>query len=78
MPDLTGKHELELNIIGDGREFLNFWDWAHGNDVICQITAEGKLMLIIYDEASSELPTKEITFPEFLQLVKDSIASRRV
>jgi hypothetical protein len=31
------KIELELNIIGDGRIFLNFWDFTHGRDVCAEI-----------------------------------------
>jgi len=62
---MQGKHNLELNWPGDGRLFLNFWDWAHGNDVACEVV-EGKLML----------EGKEITFQEYIQLVTESIEKR--
>lgn len=39
---MTGKHKIELNLVEDGREFLNYWDWAHGKDVCCEIR-DGKL-----------------------------------
>ncbi len=76
---IEGKHELELKINGegDGRKFLNFWDWAHGNDVCCQIKDE-KLFLSKYDENGDDLPEKEITFAQFLELVEQSIMKRRV
>lgn len=72
--DLQGKHKLELKINGerDGRKFLNYWDWAHGRDVCCEIK-DGKLWLSQLDEQGEELPDKEITFTEFLALVEDSI-----
>lgn len=74
---LEGKHKLELNIVGDGRSFLNFWDWAHGNDVVCEIRDE-KLYYTPIDENSKSLPEKEISFNEFLTLVKESIEKRKL
>lgn len=69
---LFGKHRLELNIVGDGREFLNFWDWAHGNDVYVEI--RDKSLILNADEPEE----KVISFEEFLILVKASIASRTI
>jgi hypothetical protein len=37
MSAIEGKYELELNFVGDGRVFLNFWDFMHGDDVIAEI-----------------------------------------
>jgi hypothetical protein len=74
---LEGKENIELNFPGDGRTFLNFWDWAHGNDVVCQIK-KGKLMLTEYDKNSKKLPEREISFQEFLKLVKKSILKRKL
>ncbi len=71
------KESLELHSPGDGRLFLNFWDWAHGDDVIVEIIND-KLMLRQRDENADELPSKEITFTEFLKLVKESIESRKI
>lgn len=31
------KIKLELNLLEDGRMFLNFWDAMHGNDVVSEI-----------------------------------------
>jgi len=72
MASTTGKHKIELNIVGDGREFLNFWDWAHGNDVVCEIR-DNSLIL-----NAGEPEEKIITFEEFLILVKASVASRTI
>ncbi len=69
--ELEGKHRLELNYPGDGRLFLNYWDWAHGNDVCCEVV-DGRLMKPNYD-GDGELPSTEITFNEFLALVEESI-----
>lgn len=65
------KIKIELNLIDD-RAFLNFWNWYNGDDVVCQIV-DGKLMLNKYDEDANELPPKEITFPEFIEMVKARI-----
>ena len=65
------KVKLELNI-PDDRAFLNFWNWYNGDDVVCKIVG-GKLMLNQYDEDANELPPKEITLPEFIEMVKARI-----
>lgn len=76
MAEITGKHNLELNIVGDGRIFLNFWDWAHGNDVVAEI--EGKaLRLTEYKDDDMEV-VKYISFEQFVELVKESIQKRTV
>lgn len=31
------KIELELHVVGDGRTFINFWDWRHGDDVTAEL-----------------------------------------
>jgi hypothetical protein len=36
------KINLELHVVGDGRTFLNFWDYICGDDVICEFK-DGKL-----------------------------------
>lgn len=66
--ELEGKHKIELNIVGDGRIFLNYWDWAHGNDVVCEFR-DGKLLKCLPDDDSEQ----EISFAEFVESVKDSI-----
>ena len=63
-----GKYNLELNFPGDGRIFLNFWDWAHGNDVVCEVK-DGKLI------RDGEF---EIDFNQFLEDVINSINQRTI
>ncbi len=70
---MSNKHKIELNYPGDGRKFLNYWDWAHGRDVCCEIVGD-KLMKSNYDDDGNELPPTEITFQEFLTMVEHSIA----
>lgn len=70
MAELKGKYEIELNIVGDGRVFLNYWDWAHGNDVVAEII-DGKLM---YD--AGNMKDEPITFNDFINLVKETIKKR--
>lgn len=72
MENVEGKYALELNFVGDGRLFLNFWDWAHGNDVVAEIK-EGNLFLSNVDETEAE-----IDFNKFVELVKQSILKRTV
>lgn len=36
------KVKLELHVVGDGRTFLNFWNWMTGEDVIAELI-DGKL-----------------------------------
>ncbi len=68
------KIELELLVHEepDGRKFLNYWDFKHGNDICCQII-DGKLFKPEYDEVGSEILKKEISFTEFIKLVEDSV-----
>lgn len=40
------KVDLELNDVGDGRIFLNFWNWKTGEDVVAEIKS-GKLYMDI-------------------------------
>ena len=63
------KINIELNLPGDGRTFLNFWNWYNGDDVVCELI-DGKLMLSQLDVESRELPAKEISFIEFLKMVE--------
>lgn len=56
------KIELVINEEPDGRKFLNYWDWYHGNDVCCEVI-DGKLFK----------GDREITLLEFIELVKRSV-----
>lgn len=60
------KCNLELNVVGR-RRFLNFWDSAHGNDVVCEIV-DGKLLLSLGDGKP-----KKITLQEFIERVETSV-----
>lgn len=72
-PNSRLKEKLELHFPGDGRLFLNFWDWAHGNDVVVEVI-DGKLW---YTPPSEELP-HTIAFIQFLDMVIESINKRTV
>lgn len=67
-----GKYELELNFPGDGRIFLNFWDWVYGNDVVAEIV-NGQLY---YTPPEGE--QYEVQLETFLDLVIESINKRTV
>jgi hypothetical protein len=60
--------KLDLNIIGDGCVFLNYWDLSRGEDVVCEIK-DNRLMLKVYKEDDT-LDEKEITLNEWVQLVE--------
>lgn len=60
-PHERQKINIEILFTGDGRTFLNFWNWKDGDDVIGEFIA-GKL---IHDE-------KEITINEFINKVDKS------
>ena len=36
------KVKIELLVVGDGRTFINFWNYINGDDVIAELK-EGKL-----------------------------------
>lgn len=73
------KVQIEINFCDPeqkftkGAIFLNYWDWAHGNDVVCELV-DGKLMRSMHDENGDDLPSQEITFVEFIEAVKESIS----
>ena len=59
------KINLEFNIVGDNREFLNFWDWNHGNDVVAEIRDNKLYEGDEYDN--------EISFGDFLNKVREVV-----
>lgn len=80
MENLEGKIQLELNIVGDVRIFLNFWNTLTGEDVNAEFE-DNKLMLQNipnpeYDKLEKPLENdyleKEITISEFIELVQKS------
>ena len=60
---------LELVINENGVKFLNYWDFKHGNDVCCEII-NGELFKSEYDDEAEPLPSRKITFEEFIKLVE--------
>lgn len=73
--------KLELRLYDDGTGNLNFWDYANGGDVVVDITEDGKLLKVEYEEDDEgELqriePSVEISFQEYIKLVKESVESR--
>lgn len=62
------KIPLEFNLPGDGRRFLDFWNYK-GISVVAEIR-DGRLFLDNSDENGNELPETEITFLEFFELVQ--------
>lgn len=69
MSQIQGKYELELNFVDD-RIFLNYWDYKFGNDVVAEIIG-GKLF-----QETDKLQPVEISFPEYLRQVGESISER--
>lgn len=75
---MAGKYALELNYPGDGRLYLNYWDWQRGQDVCCQVFADPvngfKIVHNSYDNSGNliEVDT-EITFMQFIEMVEASI-----
>lgn len=61
------KAEVEIYSPGDGRIFLNYWNWRNGNDVTCEIIG-GKL--IHHNEVDDIEKHDEITLLEFVKLVE--------
>jgi len=68
------KAQIELNM-PDDRIFLNFWNAINGDDVICEII-DGRLMLAQCDDKLNDLPAKEITFIEFVDMVRERVISQ--
>lgn len=58
------KVELELHVVGDGRTYLNFWNWKTGEDVISEVK-NGKLYMDI-----NEVET-EVSLQQFIDEVKE-------
>lgn len=59
--------KIELRLEEDGNGFINFWDWAHGNDV-CIEYIDGKLI------HEGEF----IEFPDFIAKIRESVNKRTV
>ena len=80
MEEKTLKVEIELHVVGDGRTFLNFWNWKNGDDVIAELK-NGKLYLHEYkddedgkddmkDEDYENYTETEVSLDEFVNKVK--------
>lgn len=71
--EITGRYSLEINFVGNGIVFLNFWDAVHGNDVVVEVE-NGALWIT----REGEEQPRNISFIEYLQLVEESIKKRTV
>ena len=58
------KLNLEIWSPGDGRMFLNYWDYQYGNDVNAQLI-DGKIML-----DNGDNPSTEISLTDFISRVE--------
>lgn len=58
------KINLEIHAVGDGRTFLNFWNWMNGDDVVAELKND---KLFTKDENDVE---SEISLQEFIDRVK--------
>ena len=47
------RFKLELNVVGEDRIYLNYWDTAHGLDVTAQIKGD-KLMQFVHSETDAQ------------------------
>jgi hypothetical protein len=64
------KISIEYLVVGDGRKLVNYWDFRYGNDVCCEVV-DGKLLKSEYDQLGNEMPAKEISFQDFLNLIEE-------
>lgn len=62
------KIDIELNFVGDGRLFLNFWNYMNGEDVIAEVK-DGKLFVDINDVET------EVSLQQFIDDVKSKFLS---
>lgn len=74
--EIEGKYNIELNWPGDGRLFLNFWH-SIAEDVIGEVK-DGKILLRCYDENGEDLPHREVSFFEFVNIVKKSVLAANI
>lgn len=63
------KNRLELNSFPDGSRFLNYWDAAHGRDVVCEVVG-GRLYLHRHAKNGDKLTRKRIGLETFLKMVE--------
>ena len=69
------KVELELHVVGDGRVFLNFWNYMTGEDALAEVK-DGKLISTIYDDNVEVISEEEITLQEFIDRVKSKFKKK--
>jgi hypothetical protein len=60
---IEGKFEIEINFVGDGRIFVNYWDYMHGEDVVAEFLA-GELV------CNNEI----ITFSQYMDKLKETLS----
>ena len=66
------KIQRELNMLGDGRMFLNYWDGAHGNDLTCQIK-DGIAWIPDFEQ-----PEKTRDISKFLEMVARQVVEKSI
>lgn len=64
------REKIEIILNPDGSLFVNFWDWAHGNDVV------GEMKSI--DDTGINVEGQICTFSEYLKKVQESVNKRTV
>ncbi len=69
------KINVELNIVGDGRVFLNYWDYMRGADVVCEIVDGKRLIRSSYVGEELEEVKTEMTFEDFIKAVEGVVSS---
>jgi len=60
------KVHVEINSTGDGRIFINYWNWKNGNDVVCELVNGNLIYQYKDDDEEKEQP---ITIQEFVKMV---------
>lgn len=68
------KTKIELLHVGDGRTFLNYWDFNRGNDVCCELI-NGRLWQSQHGDDGEEKPPIQISLKQFVDKVTESINS---
>lgn len=61
------KISLELNLVDDGRKFLNFWNYMNGDDFVVEVK-DGKL----YND------DEEVSIGDFLDIVEDKYKNSKI
>lgn len=66
------KVNIEFHSVGDGRQFVNFWNHFNGDDVVCEVIGD-KLLLHRRDENGDSLEPKEVTLFEVFDMIDERV-----